>query len=273
MLKPTVTPHEQILLNRFILEETGIVLDESKVYLLESRLGPILEKEGCKTYSQLLQAAKSEKKNRLKQLIIDAISTNETSFFRDIHPFNLLAHKLVPEHFDKENRRLDIWSCAASTGQEVYSIAIILKEILHHLDRYQINILGTDISDAALEVASAGKYTSLQLSRGLSKQRQNRFFTKQGDLFKISDELRALVTFKKVNLLKPFYLNNTFDIVFCRNIAVYFTTDSRRVLFNAIADKLKETGALIIGATEALTGITNRFIRNEFHSAVYYKKK
>ncbi len=267
-----IPPAEHLALTGYILQQTGIVLDQGKDYLLKSRLAPLLERNGWRSYSQMLHVAQSDTSGHVKQLIIDAISTNETSFFRDSRPFDLLAHKLIPEHFEREAQGLNIWSCAASTGQEVYSIAIVLKEILHHLERYRINILGTDISDEALRVASAGSYTPFQLSRGLSAMRQAKFFTRRGELMQISDELRGLASFHKVNLLNPLPFHRTFDIVFCRNVAVYFGPDNRRTLFNVVADRLKANGVMIIGSTECLAGMNDRFVRRDHKGAVYYAK-
>jgi chemotaxis protein methyltransferase CheR len=278
-LNRSISPAEVAFVAQYVYEISGIVIESDKAYLVENRLRPVLGRWGASNYIELIRQARSEPRPLLQDQIIDAITTNETSFFRDERPFLLLAHKLLPDHFERQAKksqgarlRLDVWSAASSTGQEVYSIAMVAKELLHDLGRYWIKIIGTDISESTLDVASRGRYTTFELSRGLSEKRQKQFFVQQGNLWQIADELRSLVTFKPQNLLRPLGHLGLFDMIFCRNVAIYFSQENRRVLFDRLADQLKPQGVLIIGATESLLGVSERFERQQFHGSTYYEK-
>ena len=228
MLK--ILPSDLKIVAKYIYEISGIFLDESKSYLFETRLSSIAEELGCTSYQDLYNKAKRDLKKTIERQIIDAISTNETLFFRDKGPFELLQYKLLPEMIDKRTpaspnlkTNIKIWSAAASTGQELYSIAIIIKELIPDLSRFSISLLGTDISDMAISQASYGKYNKFEIERGLPQKMLQRYFTLFGDSWKIKDEIRAMVNFKKLNLMLPFSALGKFDIIFCRNVAIYFT--------------------------------------------------
>jgi chemotaxis protein methyltransferase CheR len=164
-----------------------------------------------------------------------------------------------------------IWSAACSTGQEVYSIAIALREALGNLNNFQISILGTDISDEAVTRASYGKYNKFEIERGLPAQTLNRYFTLMGDGWKIKDEIRAMAVFKKFNLMKPFTGLGRFDVVFCRNVAIYFTPMDKKLVFEKIAGVLEPDGSLVIGSTESLTGVTEAFEPRRYMRAIFYQ--
>ncbi len=278
MLK--ISPDELKLVAQYIHDISGIFLDQSKSYLFETRLGSIATEHGCNTYKELYQKAKTEPSKIIERKIIDAISTNETLFFRDKGPFELLQHKLLPELIDARTpaspalkTNLKIWSAASSTGQELYSIAIIIKEMLPNISKYTIKLLGTDISDGAVAQASRGKYNKFEMERGLPGDKLQRYFTMFGDSWTIKDEIRAMVQFRKLNLMLPFVGLGKFDIIFCRNVAIYFTLPDRQKLFNKIADSLADDGYLIIGSTESLTGICPRFIPKRHLRSIFYQKK
>lgn len=278
MLK--ITPEELKLVAQYIHDISGIYLEQSKSYLFETRLSTIATECGCSTYRELYQKARTEPSKSIERKIIDAISTNETLFFRDKGPFELLQFKLLPELIDARTpsspalkTNLKIWSAAASTGQELYSIAIIIKELLPNLSSYSIKLLGTDISDGAISQASRGKYNKFEMERGLPSDKLQRYFTMFGDSWTIKDEIRAMVQFKKLNLMLPFVGLGKFDIIFCRNVAIYFTLADRQKLFNKIADSLADDGFLIIGSTESLTGVCPRFIPKRHLRSIFYQKK
>jgi len=276
MLK--ITAEEINVIARYVHDLTGIVLDQSKAYLMESRLGPIAEELQCRNYSELYFKAKNEALGRIQNRIIDAITTNETFFFRDNSPFELLRHKIFPDIFDRITdmnaaKSLDIWSAACSTGQEVYSIAIILKELLADINQWRIKLLGTDISDAAIAQASYGRYNRTEISRGLPHGQLQKYFTDEGTTWRIKDEIRYLTSFKRQNLLKPFMGMQKFDIILCRNVAIYFSPQNRKVLFERIANQLKPKGMLIIGASESLLGVSDRFMRRDYMRSVFYELK
>jgi chemotaxis protein methyltransferase CheR len=278
MLK--ITPSELKSIAQYIYDISGIFLDESKSYLFETRLSSIAEELGCASYQDLYNKAKRDTKKTIERQIIDAISTNETLFFRDKGPFELLQHKILPEIIDKRTpsspvlkTSIKIWSAASSTGQELYSIAIVIKELIPDLARYSITLLGTDISDNAVSQASYGKYNKFEIERGLPQKQLQRYFTLFGDSWKIKDEIRSMVNFKKLNLMLPFSALGKFDIIFCRNVAIYFTLPDRKKLFNKIADSLADDGFLVIGSTESLTGVCPRFIPKKHLKSIFYQKK
>ena len=269
-----VKPEELKILAVYVHEISGIVLDASKGYLFESRLGPLVDEWGCPDYLTLCKKARADVSGSMRNHIIDAISTHETSFFRDQAPFELLKHKLLPDHIDLSKSipgNLNIWSAACSTGQEIYSIAMALTEVLPDVKRWRIRLLGTDISDAAVAQASAGKYNEIEMGRGLQDAKKMKFFERQNNIWRVKDDLRAMVSFRKFNLHDALGGLGKFDIIFCRNVAIYFGPDTRKNLFERIADQLNPNGALIIGSTESLMGITNRFERKEHMRSVYYK--
>jgi len=278
MLK--ISSDEIKLITKYIYEISGIYLDESKKYLLETRLNSIAEEQGCNSYQDFLKKAKADASKSIERKIIDAISTNETLFFRDSGPFQLLQHKIFPELIDARSSKmpslktnLKIWSAASSTGQELYSVAIVLQELLGDLSKYSIKLLGTDISDAAVSQASSGKFNKFEIERGLARDKLTKYFTMAGQTWKINDQIRAMANFRKFNLMTPFTGLGKFDIILCRNVAIYFTLEDRKKLFNKIADVLEPDGYLIIGSTESLTGICPRFIPKRHLRSIFYQLK
>lgn len=273
-----ITPEEIKALTQYIYAASGIALDASKAYLLETRLKPLMHKYACHNYMDLYTQARADRSGNMEKEIVDAISTNETLFFRDSSPFEVFKHKILPDLIDARSRAfpgrpvpLRIWSAACSTGQEVYSIAITLREMLGNLSGYQISILGTDISDDAVSKASYGKYNKFEIERGLPPAVLHRYFTASGDGWRIKDEIRAMAVFKKFNLMKPFTGLGKFDIVFCRNVAIYFTPNDKKMVFEKIAGVLEADGALVIGSTESLTGVTSAFEARRYMRSIFYQ--
>lgn len=275
----SITPDEIKVWAQLVYQACGIVLDAGKGYLLESRLGPLLRETASESFSELLYKVKADATRQLTRKVVDAMTTNETSFFRDSSPFELLQHKLLPELIDRRNRTarpgqpvpLRIWSAACSTGQEVYSIGIVIRELIGNSPQYQPQILGTDISDQALKRASYGVFTRMEMERGMNPAYLQKWFIPQADQYKIRDEVRALATFRPINLLEPLIFPYRFDIIFCRNVAIYFSEKDKVSLFDRMAQVLAPDGALIIGSTESITGITTRFAPHRHLRAVYYQ--
>jgi len=275
-----IKPNEIKSVAQYIYDISGIFLDSNKTYLFETRLSTVAEELGCSTFSELYAKARSDSSKNIERKIIDAISTNETLFFRDKGPFELLQHKLLPEIIDARTAKssglkssIKIWSAASSTGQELYSIAIVIKELISDLSRFNFKLLGTDISDNAIAQASYGKYNKFEIERGLPKAQLQRYFTPAGEFWKIKDEIRAMVNFRKLNLMAPFGGLGKFDIIFCRNVAIYFTLEDRKKLFNKLADSLADDGFLVIGSTESLTGVSPRFVPKRHLRSIFYQKK
>ncbi len=274
----SITADEFSALSKYIYSICGVALDSTKTYLVETRLKSMMQKYGCASYLDLHAKAKADRSGNMEKEIVNAITTNETLFFRDASPFEVFKHKILPDLIDARSKAvsgrnipLRIWSAACSTGQEVYSIAIALREALGNLNNFQISILGTDISDEAVTKASYGKYNKFEIERGLPLQTLNKYFTLQGDGWKIRDEIRAMAVFKKFNLMKPFAGLGKFDIVFCRNVAIYFTPADKKMVFEKIATVLEPDGSLVIGSTESLTGVTGMFEPKRYMRSIFYQ--
>jgi chemotaxis protein methyltransferase CheR len=274
-----IAPAEVQLFSKYIYGLCGINIEASKAYLLETRLGRLLESEKCDSFTAFYYKAKSDSAKLLEKQIIDAITTNETLFFRDTSPFDLLKHKIIPEVIDLRSKAMPkgasvpirIWSAACSTGQEIFSIAIILRELLGPSHNFSIKLMGTDISDTAIKQASYGVYNKFEIERGLPRERLQRYFAPIGETWKISDEIRSMANFRKFNLMDSFSPLGKFDIIFCRNVAIYFTLEDRIKVFNKVADSLEQDGYLIIGSTESLTGVCPRFVPKRHLKSIFYQ--
>jgi len=269
------------VISRYVYEISGIALDETKAYLMETRLTGLLSESGCASYSELYYKAKADRTRSLEKKIIDAITTSETTFFRDQSPFELLQYKILPDLIDRKTvgvpksapLSIRIWSAACSTGQEVYSVAILLKELLKDSNRFNIRMLATDISDAAIARASYAVYNKFEIERGLPKDRLQKYFEVVGDSWKVKDEIRSMATFKRQNLMESLHGLGKFDIILCRNVAIYFTMEDRVKLFDRIANNLEPDGCLVIGASEFLTGVCSRFESKRYLRSVFYQLK
>jgi len=271
-------PEERLSVAQYIHSICAVSLDQSKDYLIESRLSALMEETGCASFTELLSRSRSDANGAVKRRIIDEITTNETLFFRDSSPFDLLRFKIVPEIVDRRKRSgntvpIRIWSAACSTGQELYSIAIVLRELLGDLSGYNIRLLGTDISDAAVARASAGIFSQIEIDRGLDHAARQRSFTPHPGGWKIRDEIRAMASFRKLNLMEDFSSLGKFDVVFCRNVAIYFNERDRISLFNRIEQRMENDGYLVVGTMESLSGICPQFESKRHLRSVYYQTR
>ena len=263
----------------YVYSTTRITLDASKGYLIETRLASLAQETGSHSYKELLDKVTADSSGALKRKVIGAVTTNETSFFRDTAPFEMLRYKILPDLVDARRRQLGrdrlitlrIWSAACSTGQEVYSTAIVCKEVLPDPTKFDIRILGTDISDRVVAHASAGRYNKLEIDRGFPPDKLSAHFQAEGSNFKVRDSLRALATFKSINLLEPLSFPAKFDIIFCRNVAIYFNESDKIRLYESLAQVLAPDGYLIIGSTESLTGLSRRFVPKRHLRSVLYQ--
>lgn len=277
-----IQSQEQKVWADYIYDISGIFLDASKAYLFESRFAELLKSEKCANFSELFFKTKADSTKILRRKVIDAITTGETLFFRDSSPFDLFQHKLIPDLIDRRTRQLGhsvripirIWSAACSTGQEVYTIGMVLKSLLGNFDRYNIQLLGTDISDKAIAYASRGLFNKIEIERGLSKDKLARYFTSQGEFWKISDEIRSLATFRTHNLLDDNYSSlGRFDIILCRNVTIYFKEKDKIQVFQKIGHVLDPDGYLIIGSTESIMGYCPQFESKRYLRSVFYQLK
>jgi chemotaxis protein methyltransferase CheR len=264
-----LTPNDVDAVCDLVDDLCGLCWDESKAYLIESRLGAIAKGEGCASYVDLVERVRANISPTLKSAVIDAVTTHETLWFRDNSPFEALRHKIFPELIDAKARtafprRIRIWSAACSTGQEPYSIAMTLAEVLPEVVNWDVQILGTDISPASVEQASRGLYNDMEIGRGLDPQRQRKFFTKQGVQWKISDEIRSLCNFGVRNLHDSFAGIGPFDVIFCRNVVIYFTAEDRRKIFERMSQQLNPNGWILVGSSESLGDMGPRWAP-QFH--------
>lgn len=249
---------------------TGIKFDSSKKYLLETRLLDVIASEKPSSFDELHRKALSDPTKKLEKRIIDAVTTNETYFFRDKKPFDLLKFKLIPDVLEDPARPLSIWSAACSTGQEAYSITMVLKEILFDLTRYRLKIHGTDISSAAVDAANRGYFSHLEVTRGLNDVQIARYFLKEGNSYKVNDELRGVCRFWVDNLFAPMHVNETYDIILCRNVLIYFSDDDKKKVLKILKKFLKPSGVLMVGSTESLLNLDSTFVRKESQDSTYY---
>lgn len=269
-----ITPAELDGLIALIHEKCGILLDHSKAYLFESRFAPLLADYQLSSYHELLGRAQNSLD--LLNRVIDTITTNETSFFRDQKPFDLLHGKVLPDWLKQmpknQHGQLSVWSAACSTGQEIYSIAITIREFLgKNFSKHAIQLTGTDIANSVIAKAKAGRYSQVEVNRGVSPSILQKYFIQDKTDWKICSDLRDIVSFQNQNLLREYKKLDQFDVIFCRNVAIYFSTANRRILFDKMADQLKAHGVLIIGSTESLFGVCEKLTRAEYEGISYYR--
>lgn len=262
-----MTDRELSQLTAYIGSVTGINLDASKRYLIEGRLSAVAAEMGCSSFDALYQRAKADRS--VERRVIEAISTNETSFFRDRKVFDLLKQKLVPDLLGTSiSKPVSIWSAASSTGQEAYSIAIALEQILFDLAKTNLRIRGTDISEKVVNHANKGEYSQLEVGRGLEPKELMKYFNRVGDVFRVRDDLRLVTRFAVDNLLAP-QTSGPFDIILCRNVLIYFAPQDKAKVVANLVRRLKPGGVLVLGATESLVGIDPRLRRAEFRGVGY----
>jgi chemotaxis protein methyltransferase CheR len=270
-----VTPQDMLELAKLIKQLCGLALDDTKGYLIESRLSQLAADAGCATYVELCRRAINGDR-QLRTQVVDAITTHETLFFRDNSPFNVLQHRVIPDLIDSKAKsplakRLRIWCAACSSGQECYSIAIVLSELLPDIATWNINILGTDIADSSVAQASRGLYSAYEVGRGMPPQFLGKYMVREGANWRVRDPLRALVHFERRDLLENFSSIGPFDVIFCRNVAIYFDAPTRQSLFLRLADRLTPTGYLFVGASESLADLGPRFAPKMHCRSIFYQ--
>jgi chemotaxis protein methyltransferase CheR len=253
---------------------SGIMLGDNKEYLITSRLRRLLESEKLANLSELIQAM--DRNLKLKGLVIDAMTTNETLWFRDDHPFKIFREKLLPE-LAKTRRPLRIWSAACSTGQEPYSLSIAIEEFKRMNPGAlmgDVKIIATDISPTALAIAKEGVYPQLALKRGMGDVHLKQYFTQQGDdEWRINDEIKRRIEFRSLNLQTSYSLLGKFDIVFCRNVLIYFSADFKMDILKRIHGTLNNDGHLFVGASEAVSNLADYYKMQQFNPGISYQAK
>ncbi|MGR5093781.1 protein-glutamate O-methyltransferase [Vibrio maritimus] len=271
----TISDQEYRDFSRFLESQCGIVLGDSKQYLVRSRLSPLVSKFGLGSLSQLLKDVVTGRNRELRIAAVDAMTTNETLWFRDGYPFTVLADKLLPE-MAANKRPIKIWSAASSSGQEPYSMAMTVLETQTKKPGMlpNVSITATDISSTMLDMCRVGEYDNLALGRGLSPERRRIFFEDSGNgKMKVKDNVKRLVNFRPQNLMDSYALLGKFDIIFCRNVLIYFSPDMKAKVLNQMARSLNPGGYLLLGASESLTGLTDQFEMVRCNPGIIYKLK
>jgi len=268
-----MNPSDYKFLSEFLMETSGLNLGEYKRYLLESRLIPLAQSLGMTSLEELVQALKTMPTAQLKTSIVEAMTTNETLFFRDKKPFDELVSLMMPKIIEAKatQKKIRIWCAASSSGQEPYSIAMQLKESFPELNSgWNVELVATDIDKQILAKAQEGQYSQFEVQRGLSIQMLMKYFEKNDHGWQIKPELRQGITWKQLNLLDSFSSLGQFDIIFCRNVLIYFDTDRKKQILDRMAPQIPEHGYLVLGGAETVLGISDTFNRaKEFRAAVY----
>jgi chemotaxis protein methyltransferase CheR len=250
---------------------SGLVLGPDKLYLLETRLAPILKCHGLSDLAALCACMRPG--SALERDVVDAMTINESLFFRDAKPFHALRHTVLPTLHQTRpaGTKLRIWSAAASTGQEAYSIAMVVAELAEAMAGRQVDILGTDIARDPLERAKAGRFTHFEIQRGLPMHMLVKYFTREAALWRVTSALRATVTFMEWNLLADLRPLGQFDVVFCRNVLIYFDPPTKRRVLEALAKQLPPDGVLFLGGAETVLGLTDVFKHVPGENGTYTK--
>jgi chemotaxis protein methyltransferase CheR len=255
-----VTPPDYEYLRKLLKDHSGLDLSADKQYLIESRLLPLSRKSGLSGISELVQKMKAGSTSIVAQ-VVEAMTTNETFFFRDKVPFDHFRDSIMPEILKARAGRksIRIWCAAGSTGQEPYSLAMCLKEMGAAISGWRIEILATDLSQEVIEKSKAGIYSQFEVQRGLPIQMLVKYFKQNGELWQVNADVRAMIQHRQLNLLHDFSQLGVFDIIFCRNVLIYFDQDTKINIFNRLARATEADGFLVLGAAETVVGLTDAF--------------
>lgn len=260
-------------LRRLVHERAAIVLEANQSYMLEARLNPIAIKNGCPTVSDLLRRLRTERYGPLHKQVVEAMTTNETFFFRDLAPFQALQKEVLPTVLatNADARQLTIWCAAASSGQEPYSVAMVLKEHFPQLSNWKVEIHASDLSDDMLERIRNASYSQLEVNRGLPAQFLVKYFTRAGVRWSIKPELTTMVQSKKVNLIESWPSFPPLDVVFLRNVLIYFDVETKRRILGRMKRIMRPGGYLFLGGAESPLGLEDAFERVQFPNASCYR--
>jgi len=268
-----IAVNEYNTFRRYLEDACGIVLGENKHYLVTSRLKRVTEEFSFPSLSDMMSTLVKGNDRHLREKVIDAMTTNETMWFRDVYPFEILKNELLPE-LSKNKAPIRIWSAASSTGQEAYSISMAVSEFQQKNPgklTSNVEIVGTDISQTVVNQAKQGNYDELSVIRGLSPERRDKFFTKRDDKWTVRQEIMQRARFTELNLLNSYSLLGKFDIIFCRNVLIYFSSEMKKDILERMAQILKPGGTLILGGSESPTGYTRAFVMKRYPDGVVYQ--
>ena len=269
----TFTPEEYKNFQVFLESACGIVLGENKHYLVSSRLTRLMRDNNIGTLQELVDNLGRAASMKLKTQVIEAMTTNETLWFRDTYPFEVLTKTIFPEYRAANKNALRMWSAACSSGQEPYSISMSADEYALHNPGFRVDITATDISQAILNEAKEAKYDALALARGLSEERKRRYFSAIGNQWQVNANIRSRVNFRECNLMQSYATLGKFDVIFCRNVLIYFSAESKKDILNRMAESLNPRGFLMLGASESIAQYCDAFEMVRANTGVVYRLK
>ena len=269
-----INPEQFRFFSDMVRQTSGISLQKGKEYLLESRLNELARVLGLRNIDDLYRKTKFQSNPKLKEQIVEAMTTNETYFFRDQHPFDALKGHVLPELIEqrKNVKRLKFWSAACSTGQEPYSIAMILREHFQHLKSWNVEIIASDISQQAINKGKEGRFTQVEVNRGLPIQLMIKYFKQKGAFWMVNADLRNMIKFRKLNLMGPFIGLAGMDLIMCRYVLIYFDQKTKQGILEKLVKALNPGGYLFLGATETPVGLPPFMKRKVFGRATCWQK-
>jgi chemotaxis protein methyltransferase CheR len=267
-----IAPAEFDYLRRLVRDCSAIEIDADKQYLAELRLSPLLPEHGVASVQELLLHLRNQQFGTLHHRVVDAMTNNETWFFRDFHPFKALESQIIPEMVTRRTseRQLTIWSAASSTGQEAYSVAMILRDRFS-IPQWRYIVLGTDISERVLRRARAGIYSQQEVNRGLPAPMLAKYFQRSGTNWELQSQVRNMVSFRSMNLAGTWNNVPPIDIVLLRNVLIYFDIPVRKRILSGIRRVLRPDGYMLLGAAETTLNLDDNFERVQFENTVYYR--
>jgi chemotaxis protein methyltransferase CheR len=268
-----MTDQDFDFIRTLLRERSAIVTEDGKQYLVESRLAPLVRELKLNSIGDLVSLLRTSLSNGLQQQVVEAMVTSETTFFRDLHPFEALRKAVIPELVRKRQneRRLNIWCAACSTGQEPYSVALLFREHFPELANWKLNILATDLSRDVLARAREGRYSQIEVNRGLPAAMMLKYFKQHGSFWHLHDDVRALVDFQELNLVRAWPPLPPMDLVFLRNVMIYFDVESKKAILGRMARVLQKDGYLLLGGAETTFNLDDSYQRVEQIKTGFYQ--
>ena len=275
MTTATLTPDTVSFVCTMVRERSAIELEASKSYLIEARLLPLAKQNGFSSTNDFINGVRTKRQPDLERRLVEAMTTNETSFYRDAHPFTALRTKVLPElcNLRAAKKSLNIWSAACSTGQELYSIAMLIREHFPNLSTWNVQLVGTDLSEEVLARARAGKFSQIEINRGLPAPLMLKYFDRDGMTWQLKSDLRSIATFTKLNLIEHWPALPQMDVVFLRNVLIYFSPDTKREILRKVRQVMSPQSILFLGGAETTMGLDSAFERVEIDHSVFYRIK
>jgi len=273
-MNPAGSDNAFAYLRKLIYDNSAIVLEADKRYLLEARLGPMLTRERLASFDELVARLNGSNAGPLRQRVLEAVTTHETSFFRDLHPFEMFRKTVVPRLLNERSasKRLNIWCAASSTGQEPYSIAFIIKECGLQLGGWTVDFTATDLSEEVLARARSGLFNQLEVNRGLPVPMLIKHFDKVGLEWQVKADLRKMINFRKVNLMEAWPAMPEMDVVFMRNVLIYVAAATKKRIFDRLARVIRPGGYLFLGTVESTHSLTEQFQPIQVGKAICYQR-